>query len=63
MFGCLYPCLKVFYPPFEGFPPSDDRLDSSPQFGRQVIVDRREMLVAIMRTNERIVYLGSAIAI
>ena len=28
-----------------------------------MIVDRREMLVAIMRTDERIVNLGSAIAI
>ncbi|MGZ4847249.1 MAG: TrmB family transcriptional regulator [Halobacteriota archaeon] len=50
-------------PPFEGFSPFDDRVDSSPQFARQVIVDRREMLVAIVRTDEGIPNLDSAIAI
>jgi len=57
------PLFEGLSPPFEGFPPFDHRLDYSPQFGRQVIVDRLEMLVAIVRTKERIVYLGSAIVI
>jgi len=62
MFGYLHP-FEGLSPPFEGFQPFDNRLDSFPQFARLVIVDRRAMLVAIVRTDERILNLGSAIAI
>jgi sugar-specific transcriptional regulator TrmB len=57
------PPFEGFSPPFESFSPFEDRLDPPPRFARQVIVDRREMLIAIVRVDERIPNLNNAIAI
>jgi sugar-specific transcriptional regulator TrmB len=61
--------VRLFVAPFEGFLPPiealssfDDYSDPPPRFARQVIVDRRELLIAIVRTDERVPNLDSAIA-
>jgi sugar-specific transcriptional regulator TrmB len=61
--------VRLFVPPFKGFPPPiegvsplEDRLDPPPRFARHVIVDRREILIAIVRTDERTSSLDNAIA-
>jgi len=56
--------VRLFSPPFEGFsPPFDDRSVPPPRFARQVIVDRREMLMAIVRKDEGILNVDSTVAL
>jgi sugar-specific transcriptional regulator TrmB len=55
--------VRLFVPPSEALRISDDRLDDRPGFMRQVIIDRREMLLATATADEGVPDLDSAIAI
>jgi sugar-specific transcriptional regulator TrmB len=55
--------VRLFVPPSEDLRILDDRLDDPPGFMRQVIIDRREMLLASATANEGVPDLDSAIAI
>jgi len=55
--------VRLFVPPSEDLRIFDDRLDDRPGFMRQVIIDRREMLLAIATADEGVPDLDSAVAI
>jgi HTH-type transcriptional regulator, sugar sensing transcriptional regulator len=55
--------VRLFVPPSEDLRIFDDRLDDRPGFMRQVIIDRREMLLATATADEGVPDLDSAIAI
>jgi sugar-specific transcriptional regulator TrmB len=55
--------VRLFVPPSEALRISDDRLDDRLGFMRQVIIDRREMLLATATADEGVPDLDSAIAI
>jgi len=55
--------VRLFVPPSEDLRMLDDRLDDHPGFMRQVIIDRREMLLASATANQGVPDLDSAIAI
>jgi len=54
--------VRLFVPPVD-VSTLDDRFDDRPGFARWMIIDRRELLLAIGRTDEGVIDLDSAIAI